>query len=183
VSEKILLAINILSNFHREAQISSLDRAIFLHQNALHLRAAPHVQRSASLRGLGLAFAERFHLTGQLQDLHETISLLRQAFSVLPTSDSGRLALLHDLVAALLTRFGKKKDIQDLRDAMSLYVEAHGRSLLGSRSTMKVEERSHEPQLGVRATHQHDICYLKAFSRRDSRRLRGMRFPCLEMKR
>jgi hypothetical protein len=180
VSEKILLANSALSNFYREAQISSLDGAILLHQNALHLRAAPHVQRSASLRGLGLAFAERFHLTGKLQDLHEAISLLRQAFCVLPTPDA---AILHDLLAALLTKFGKKKDIQDLRDAMSLYAQAQGQVLLGSGSTMKAAESNHEPQLDVRTTHhQHYICYLKAFPRRDPRRLHGMRLPCLEKK-
>jgi hypothetical protein len=141
-----------LINFHREGQISSLDTAIFLHQNALHLRAAPHVQRSASLRGLGLAFVERFHRIGQLQDLDEAVSLFRQGFAVRPTSGSIRLALFHDLLAALLTRLGKKKDIQDLRDAMSLYVEAHGRGLLGSQSTMKAAKPNYEPQPDVRLT-------------------------------
>jgi hypothetical protein len=111
----IHLAHSNLSNFHREAQISSLDTAIFLHQNALHLRAAPHVQRSASLRGLGLAFAARSHRTGDIQDLHDAISLLGQALALLLKPDSDRLVLLHDLIATLLTRFGKMKDILDLR--------------------------------------------------------------------
>jgi hypothetical protein len=183
VSEKILLANSALSNFYREAQISSLDEAILLHQNALHLRAAPHVQRSASLRGLELAFAERFHLTGKLQDLHEAISLLRQAFCVLPTADADRLALLHDLLVALLTKFSKKKDIQDLRDAMSLYAEAQDQVLLESGSTIKAAESNHEPQFHVRTIRQHYICCLKAFSGRDLRQLSRMRLPCLETKR
>jgi hypothetical protein len=180
----ILLAKSTLSNFHRGAQISSLNRAIFLHQNALHHRAAPHIQRSASLRGLGLAFVEKFHRTGQLQELHEAISLLRQALTpvVLPTSNSDSLALLRDLLASLLTRFGKKNDIQDLHEAMSLHVKAQGWGLFGSGST-KAAEGNNKPQLDVRSTHQHYICHLKAFSRRDSRRLRGMRLPCSEMKR
>jgi hypothetical protein len=176
----IRCANNILSDFYCEAQISSLDTAISLHQNALHLRAAPHLQRSASLRSLGLAFAARFHRTGQLQDLHETISLLRQALAHLPIQHSDRLVLLHGLVAALLTRFGKMKDIVDLRDARLLYVEAQGLGLCGSGSTMKAAENNNEPQLYVRTTNQLYICYLKAFSRRDRRRLRGMRWPCLK---
>jgi hypothetical protein len=156
VSEMILLANSILSDFHRVAQISSLslDVAILLHQHALNLLAEPHVQRSASLRGLGLAFAARFYWTGQLQDLHEAISLLRRAFASLPTSHSDRLALLHHLTAALLTRFGKMKDVLDLRDATSLY-EAPEPGLFGSGSIMIAAEVSHEHQLDVSTTNRH----------------------------
>jgi hypothetical protein len=169
---------SILSDFHREAEISSLDKAIFLHQNALRLRAAPHGQRSASLRGLSLAFAARFHRTGQLQDLDEAVSLLWQAFALLPRPHADRLALLHDLIAVLLTRFGKIQDIQDLHDAVSQYVEAQDVGLFGSRSIMEAEESNHEPQPYVRTTNQHYVCCLKPISCRDPRRLRRMRLPC-----
>jgi hypothetical protein len=141
---------SILSDFHREAGISSLDKAIFLHQNALRLRAAPHGQRSASLRGLGLAFAARFHRTGQFQDLDEAVSLLWQAFALLPRSHADRLASLHDLVSMLLTRFGKMKDIQDLHDAVWQYVEAQRAGLFGSGSIRQAAESNHEPQPYVR---------------------------------
>jgi hypothetical protein len=172
-----------LSNFHREAQISSLDTAIFLHQNALHLRAAPHVQRSASLRGLGLALAARSHRTGQIQDLHEAISLLGQALALLPKSDCDRLVLLHDLIAMILTRFGKMKDILDLRNAMSLSVEAENGDFCGSGSTVLGTEGNHVPKPDVRMTNQRYVCCLKPISCRDPRRLGGMRLPRLKLER
>jgi hypothetical protein len=171
---------SILSDFHREAEISSLDTAIFLHQNALRLRAAPHGQRSASLRGLGLAFAARFHQTCQFQDLHEAISLLRQAFALSPTPHADQLVLLHDLVGVLLTRFRKMKDIQDLHDAVGQYIEAQHLGLFGSGSTMRAAESNHEPSPYVRTTNQHYVCCLKPFSCRDPRRLAGMRLPRLK---
>jgi hypothetical protein len=181
VSEMILCANSILSDFHREAEISSLDTAIFLHQNALHLRAAPHSQRSASLRGLGLAFAARFHRTGQLQDLHEAISLLWPALVLLPTPHADRLALLHDLVAVLLIRCGKMKDTQDLRDARSQYAEAQDLALSGSRSTMRAAQDNHDPGPYVRTTNQHYVYRLKPFSCRNPLRLCGMRLPRLKL--
>jgi hypothetical protein len=172
----IHLAHSNLSNFRREAQIS-----IFLHQNALHLRAAPHVQRSASLRGLGLAFAARSHRTGDIQDLHDAISLLGQALALLLKPDSDRLVLLHDLIATLLTRFGKMKDILDLRYATSLYAEAENWGFCGSGNTVLGTEGNHEPKPYLRTTNQYYVCCLKPFSCRDPRRLGRMRLPRLKL--
>jgi hypothetical protein len=170
-----------LSNFYREAQISSLDTAIFLHQNALRLRAAPHVQRSASLRGLGLALAARSRRTGQIQDLHEAISLLGQALALLFKPDSDRLGLTHDLIATLLTRFGKMEDILDLRNAMSLYGEAENWGFCEDGSMALGTEGNHEPKPYVRTTNQYYVCCLKPFSCRDPRRLGEMRLPRLKL--
>jgi hypothetical protein len=181
LSEMIRLAHSNLSNFHQEAEISSLDAAISLHQNALHLWAAPHMQRSASLRGLGLAFAARSYRTGQIQDLHEAISPLGQALALLLKPDSNRLILLHGLGATHLTRFGKMKNIRDLRNVMLLYIEAEYCGFCGSGSRALETEGNHEPEPYVRTTNQHYFGCLKPFAGRDPGQLGGVRLPLLKL--
>jgi hypothetical protein len=150
----VYLADSILSQFHEAAQISDLNTAIMLYQNALHHLPAAHVQRSAFLDGLASAFVVKFHRTDQVQDLHEAISLLRQALVLLPSPHSERSALQNNLVAGLLIRYGKMKNLQDLRDAILLHRQARDLGLSSSEDK-NLTEGSHKLQLYVRTTDQH----------------------------
>jgi hypothetical protein len=124
-----------LNECHKAASISSLDTAITLHRDALHIRTLPHASRPASLSSLASALYSRFYRTGQLQDLDEAVSIYRE--SLTSSSHPGQLAWLHSLSAALLVRFGKTGQLLDLQDAISLY---SGLLNQGSKETRKAAQ-------------------------------------------
>jgi hypothetical protein len=70
---------SILEECKDAASLSDLITAIYLFNQVLHQRRAPHPLRSDSLKDLATALAKRFSLTHQREDLDRSISLRVEA--------------------------------------------------------------------------------------------------------
>jgi hypothetical protein len=72
------LANSILEECTNAAPLSSLDTAVYLFNESLDRRPAPHTFRSDSLKDLAGALLVRFSLTNQRQDLNQAISMCQE---------------------------------------------------------------------------------------------------------
>ncbi|KZT65025.1 hypothetical protein DAEQUDRAFT_731875 [Daedalea quercina L-15889] len=94
------------------------------HRKALSYSGGHSLDRSESLRDLGLALHARFDSDGALADLEEAISCLSEALSLHPPNHPERLASLLRLAAALSNRFQQMGRLPDLNDPIALLREA-----------------------------------------------------------
>jgi hypothetical protein len=69
------LANSILEECQEAASLSDLDTAIFMFEEVLNLRPAPHPLRSESLKDLVRALLTRFSLTNETRDLGQAVML------------------------------------------------------------------------------------------------------------
>jgi hypothetical protein len=118
-----VLANSALTRFYQLTQISSLDRAAALHNDALLLLDATHVKRFASLNSLATTLVLRFHQGRQLPDLEKAISLYCEARVLVPGSPLDLPVLLNNLSAALLARFCVTAQFVDLRNAVESQIK------------------------------------------------------------
>ncbi|KIM40921.1 hypothetical protein M413DRAFT_445696 [Hebeloma cylindrosporum] len=110
--------------FKRSGQLSDLNSAIFLYQQALLRLPSRSPSRSDFLNKLANALDTRYGHTGQLDDLDECISLHRQALALRPLHHPNRSTSLINLASAVDGRFRQTGQLVDLDEAISLNREA-----------------------------------------------------------
>jgi hypothetical protein len=115
------LPVDILASFNHSGQLSSLDTAIVLLQEALHLLCSSHAKHIVSLGCLAAAIYARYHHTGDMQNLDEVISVFCVAMEACPESDIYHADLLSHLSGALFMRFFRTGELPDLREGIKLY--------------------------------------------------------------
>jgi hypothetical protein len=120
-SEMSKLAREALADFNQSVQISSLDKALSLHRDALCLRPNPHPKRVVSLGNVAAALYARFRRTDDMENLDEAISVLRSAVEACPASDGFRVDLLNRLCAVLASKFDKTSELWYLNEAKEIW--------------------------------------------------------------
>ncbi|KAG1897206.1 uncharacterized protein F5891DRAFT_1243127 [Suillus fuscotomentosus] len=118
------LACSLVSRFEHQGNPNDLDEAIFIHEEALHLRPVGHEFHYSSLGNLGGALVDRFNKRGNIEDMTRAISLHRESPTLCPPGHPRRYNTLHNLALALKNRYNKSEVSEDLNEAIDQYRES-----------------------------------------------------------
>nr|WP_239135221.1 CHAT domain-containing protein [Streptomyces sp. SID12488] len=110
--------------FERAGDLSDLDQAITIRQEAVHATPADNPSRGMYLNNLGGALQARFERTGNQTDVDQAIDRFQAAVRATSDDDPDRVRFLSNLGGALRVRFGRSGDLSDLDQAISNGQEA-----------------------------------------------------------
>jgi tetratricopeptide (TPR) repeat protein len=120
------LSIALGDRFERTGQLTDLDRAIEVGEEAVAATPPNHPNRAIYLSDLSIALGDRFERTGQLTDLDRAIEVGEEAVAATPPDHPNRAGQLFNFGIALETRFDRNGRQADLGRARACYREAAG---------------------------------------------------------
>jgi tetratricopeptide (TPR) repeat protein len=133
-----LLGVSLSERFERRKDLASLQRALDILRQSLHLtleNCSDH-HRAHCYHGLGVALLEHHKFTGSVESLTDGIYNLRQALALRPIGQRNRVNSLSCLASALMSHFHRTGDQTSLEDsiqykeeALSMHLPTHSRRL------------------------------------------------------
>lgn len=110
--------------FERPSDLTDLNNAILLLQQAVDLISGRDGALPSQLCNLGAALAHRFEWRGDLADIDYAIALLQQAVELTPRGHATLPTLLSNLGNSLNGRFERTGELMDISEAISAKTKA-----------------------------------------------------------
>jgi tetratricopeptide (TPR) repeat protein len=113
-----------LRRYWAKGELSDLDQAISLWQQAVDATPPDAPERAALLNSLGNGLGDRYARSGALEDLEQAIEFYQQAVDATPPDAPERATLLNNLGLVLSVRYARSGTFEDLEQALAVHQQA-----------------------------------------------------------
>jgi tetratricopeptide (TPR) repeat protein/G:T-mismatch repair DNA endonuclease (very short patch repair protein) len=121
-----ILGVSLTERFERRKDLASLQQALDILRQSLHLTTdnCSDRHRASCYHDLGVALLEHHKYTGSVKSLTDGIYNLRQALALRPIGQINRVNSLSCLASALMNHFHRAGDISSLEDSIQYQEQA-----------------------------------------------------------
>ncbi|KIJ38231.1 hypothetical protein M422DRAFT_231344 [Sphaerobolus stellatus SS14] len=118
------LGTSLSARFEQLGDLSDLEKAIAVQQEAVDLTDDDHPEKAGYLSHLGLSFQRRFGQLGDLSDIDQAIVVLQQAVNLDSDAYDNMANWLHNLGVSYNNRFRRLAELSDVEEAINVLQQA-----------------------------------------------------------